>query len=181
MCQLITASHCRLYNCQKYVFCMLNQPPTCAIALSPTSIDSYTRFITVSRTCIGFSARQRKLELERLNEQLRKINLNLRQQARAGTVYAPGLMYAPTPTPMSGISIGSEDDGGNQGGAATLVGPRPEAPEDSQVGSYSPDLSFDLFGSGCCSASPLFCLLLSTCIYYWIHAVVVKVTDLAKI
>lgn len=96
--------------------------------------------------CPGFSARQRKLELERLNEQLRKINLNLRQQARAGTVYAPGLMYAPTPapTPMSGISIGSEDDGGNQGGAATLVGPRPEAPEDSQVGLpqlYGPGLS----------------------------------------
>ena len=85
----------------------------------------------LSPPCAGFSARQRKLELERLNEQLRKINLNLRQQARAGTVYAPGLMYAPTPMPN--ISIGSEDDGGNLGGAATLVGPRPEAPEDSQV------------------------------------------------
>ena len=81
----------------------------------------------------GFSARQRKLELERLNEQLRKINLNLRQQARAGTVYAPGLMYAPTPMPN--VSIGSENDGSDPGGAATLVvpGPRPEAPEDSQV------------------------------------------------
>lgn len=83
--------------------------------------------------CAGFSARQRKLELERLNEQLRKINMNLRQQARAGTVYAPGLMYAPTPLPN--VSIGSEDDGANQGGAATLVvpGSRPEAPEDPQV------------------------------------------------
>lgn len=83
--------------------------------------------------CAGFSARQRKLELERLNEQLRKINMNLRQQARAGTVYAPGLMYAPTPMPN--VSIGSEDDGGSQGGAATLVvpGSRPEAPEDPQV------------------------------------------------
>lgn len=81
--------------------------------------------------CAGFSARQRKIELERLNEQLRKINLNLRQQARAGTVYAPGLMYAPTPMPD--ISIGSEDDGSNQGGAAAAVGLRPEAPEDSQV------------------------------------------------
>lgn len=38
----------------------------------------------------GITARQRKEELERLNEQLRKINLSLRQQARAGTVYAPG-------------------------------------------------------------------------------------------
>lgn len=43
----------------------------------------------------GVSARIRKNELERLNEQLRKINLSLRQQARAGTVYAPGLTYAP--------------------------------------------------------------------------------------
>eukprot|EP00967_Tisochrysis_lutea_P123356 scaffold205149_cov15-Tisochrysis_lutea.AAC.1 len=38
----------------------------------------------------GVAARQRKDELERLNEQLRKINLSLRQQARAGTLYAPG-------------------------------------------------------------------------------------------
>ncbi len=38
----------------------------------------------------GISARQRKDELEKLNEQLRKINLQLRQQARAGTIYAPG-------------------------------------------------------------------------------------------
>lgn len=83
--------------------------------------------------CAGFSARQRKLELERLNEQLRKINMNLRQQARAGTVYAPGLMYAPTPMPN--VSIGSDSDEGSQGAAATLVvpGSRPEAPEDSQV------------------------------------------------
>ncbi|KAL6752829.1 FLU chloroplast precursor, alternative spliced version s-FLP [Haematococcus lacustris] len=43
----------------------------------------------------GITARQRKDELERLNEQLRRINLSLRQQARAGTVYAPGLTYAP--------------------------------------------------------------------------------------
>ncbi|KAG2433317.1 hypothetical protein HXX76_008383 [Chlamydomonas incerta] len=43
----------------------------------------------------GVTARRRKEEVERLNEQLRSINLNLRQQARAGTVYAPGLSYAP--------------------------------------------------------------------------------------
>ena len=47
------------------------------------------------------AARQRKAELERLNEQLRKINMSLRQQARAGTVYAPGLNYAPIPMPAS--------------------------------------------------------------------------------
>ncbi len=49
----------------------------------------------------GVAARQRKAELERLNEQLRKINMSLRQQARAGTVYAPGLNYAPIPMPAS--------------------------------------------------------------------------------
>ena len=38
----------------------------------------------------GIVARQRKEEVEKLNEQLRKINLQLRQQARAGTIYAPG-------------------------------------------------------------------------------------------
>ena len=83
--------------------------------------------------CAGFSARQRKQELERLNEQLRKINLNLRQQARAGTVYAPGLTYAPTPMPD--ISFGDRE-GGLQGPAATWAVPaaRPEAPEDAQVG-----------------------------------------------
>jgi hypothetical protein len=46
-------------------------------------------------TRAGISARQRKDELERLNEQLRKINMGLRQQARAGTIYAPGLTYLP--------------------------------------------------------------------------------------
>jgi hypothetical protein len=34
-------------------------------------------------------------EVERLNNQLRAINNQLRQQARAGTTYAPGLTYAP--------------------------------------------------------------------------------------
>ena len=58
----------------------------------------------------GFSARQRKEEVERLNEQLRRINLSLRQQARAGTVYAPGLNYAPLPNfpPATAPSSGGE-------------------------------------------------------------------------
>lgn len=44
----------------------------------------------------GLSARNRKAELERVNDKLRNINLQLRKQARAGTTYAPGLTYAPT-------------------------------------------------------------------------------------
>lgn len=69
----------------------------------------------------GISARRRKQELERLNEQLRTINAQLRQQARAGTLYAPGLTYAP---PMLGRG---DDDGSNgapaAGSAATLARP----------------------------------------------------------
>lgn len=59
------------------------------------------RWRSKSFECAGISARARKAELERLNEQLRKINMSLRQQARAGTVYAPGLNYAPLPLPPS--------------------------------------------------------------------------------
>ena len=38
----------------------------------------------------GLTARRRKEELEKLNAQLRKINMSLRQNARFGIVYAPG-------------------------------------------------------------------------------------------
>lgn len=57
----------------------------------------------------GVSARQRKIEVEKLNESLRKINMSLRQQARAGIVYAPGLRYAPPSEALDG-----------QGGTAVL-------------------------------------------------------------
>eukprot|EP00887_Chlorella_sp_A99_P002577 scaffold6.g2577.t1 len=77
----------------------------------------------------GISARRRKQELERLNEQLRTINAQLRQQARAGTLYAPGLTYAP---PMLGRGDGNgEPEGGSGGGAyaaATAALARPPLP-----------------------------------------------------
>lgn len=44
----------------------------------------------------GWSARRRRKEVERVNEKLRSINTSLRQQARAGALYAPGLNYAPS-------------------------------------------------------------------------------------
>lgn len=71
----------------------------------------------------GIIARQRKMELERLNEQLRKINMSLRQNARAGIVYAPGLTYAP-PATDSGTSGEKLDGGGATSSAApdTLKG-----------------------------------------------------------
>lgn len=67
---------------------------------------------------VGFSARQRKDEVERLNEQLRKINLSLRQQAKAGTIYAPGLNYAPPPTFKK-----------SEGGTFSVMEPMPQQPQ----------------------------------------------------
>lgn len=78
----------------------------------------------------GISARRRKQELEHLNEQLRTINSQLRQQARAGTLYAPGLTYAPPSLgrgdPPSPSSNGSAPNGAADQGcpAATLTLPR---------------------------------------------------------
>ncbi len=71
------------------------------ILLRPRTAQNCPFFDRLRQYCWhpGISARARKAELERLNEQLRKINMSLRQQARAGTVYAPGLNYAPLPLP----------------------------------------------------------------------------------
>eukprot|EP00890_Picochlorum_soloecismus_P004941 jgi/Picsp_1/5448/NSC_02807-R1_flu chloroplast alternative spliced version s-flp len=69
------------------------------LCATPFGVDvvGITEFIALTGALVGgLSARRRKLELERLNEQLRTINMQLRQQARAGTLYAPGLTYAPT-------------------------------------------------------------------------------------
>eukprot|EP00877_Chromochloris_zofingiensis_P008539 jgi/Chrzof1/3939/Cz13g14070.t1 len=75
------------------------------LCATPFGIDivGITEFVALVGALVGgITARQRKAELERLNEQLRKINVSLRQQARAGTVYAPGLTYAPPTTPVDG-------------------------------------------------------------------------------
>eukprot|EP00798_Chlamydomonas_sp_ICE-L_P022005 gene22005-29063_t len=63
------------------------------LCVTPFGVDvvGITELIAIiGATVGGLAARQRKDEMERLNDQLRKINLSLRQQARAGTVYAPG-------------------------------------------------------------------------------------------
>lgn len=65
---------------------------------TPYGIDvvGITEFVALTGALVGgVSARRRKEELERLNEQLRTINTQLRQQARAGTLFAPGLTYVP--------------------------------------------------------------------------------------
>lgn len=68
---------------------------------TPFGIDvvGITEFVALTGALVGgLAARRRKEELERLNEQLRTINAQLRQQARAGTLYAPGLTYVPPTT-----------------------------------------------------------------------------------
>jgi len=66
---------------------------------TPFGIDvvGITEFVALIGALVGgLTARRRKEELEKLNAQLRKINMSLRQNARFGIVYAPGLTYAPT-------------------------------------------------------------------------------------
>ncbi|GIL62678.1 hypothetical protein Vafri_16860 [Volvox africanus] len=83
----------------------------------------------------GVTARRRKEEVERLNEQLRSINFNLRQQARAGTVYAPGLSYAPPATRSGLVTIPtlprdatSAAPSVSTASAAVVIAAPPEAP-----------------------------------------------------
>lgn len=82
----------------------------------------------------GIVARQRKQEAERLNEQLRKINMQLRQQARAGTMYAPGLSYAPAgggagaAVVPQGIVAGADMGAAAAAATATVVAPARVAP-----------------------------------------------------
>lgn len=74
------------------------------LCATPFGIDivGITEFVALAGALVGgITARQRKNELERLNEQLRKVNMGLRQQARAGMVYAPGLTYVPPAAPAS--------------------------------------------------------------------------------
>lgn len=87
------------------------------LCATPFGIDivGITEFVALVGALVGgVTARQRKDELERLNEQLRKINMSLRQQARAGTIYAPGLTYVPA---------------GPTGGAFTQQPPPPSGPD----------------------------------------------------
>ena len=116
--------------------------PRCRCA-TPFGVDvvGITELIALVGALVGgIAARQRKLEAERLNEQLRKINMQLRQQARAGTIYAPGLSYAPaasastatrTPSTASVESAAAPPAGAAQdaegGGAATMTRAAPQA------------------------------------------------------
>lgn len=94
----------------------------CSLATKSSSHSS-SEMEQPSAHLAGFSARQRKDEVERLNEQLRKINISLRQQARSGTIYAPGLTYAPAPTFTRS----------NAGSLSVVEPQQPEAPMQPEV------------------------------------------------
>ena len=69
-----------------------------ALCATPFGIDivGITEGIALAGALVGgLSARNKRAEVEALNERLRSINVQLRAQARAGTTYAPGLSYAP--------------------------------------------------------------------------------------
>ena len=79
------------------------------LCVTPFGID----IVGVSETILaigalsgGLAANARKQEVEELNDKLRTINLQLRQEARSGTTYAPGLVYAP---PGSAGEAGASD------------------------------------------------------------------------
>jgi hypothetical protein len=107
---------------QRYIRHSSCSPTTIATrrCATPFGIDivGITELVAlVGATVGGLAARQRKLEAERLNEQLRKINMQLRQQARAGTIYAPGLSYAPQSSTMTVQTAGGNNADGSGGGA----------------------------------------------------------------
>jgi len=98
------------------------------LCATPFGIDivGITEFIALVGALVGgITARQRKAELERLNEQLRKINMGLRQQARAGTVYAPGLTYLPPMTGADGNGNGSSSPSSSPAAEPEVARPRP--------------------------------------------------------
>eukprot|EP00958_Prasinococcus_capsulatus_P025176 scaffold4129_cov390-Prasinococcus_capsulatus_cf.AAC.5 len=69
--------------------------------LCATPFGGITQLVALTGAVVsGVSARNRKRELEVMNEKLRQINMSLREQARGGMTYAPGLVYAPPQRPV---------------------------------------------------------------------------------
>jgi tetratricopeptide (TPR) repeat protein len=90
-----------------------------SLCATPFGIDivGISEFVALTGALVGgVSARRRKDEVEKLNEQLRTINTQLRQQARAGTLFAPGLTYVPP-------SVGGTVSGGGGAATATIAPP----------------------------------------------------------
>ncbi|PRW56470.1 FLU chloroplast alternative spliced version l-FLP [Chlorella sorokiniana] len=118
------------------------------LCATPFGVDvvGITEFVALTGALVGgVSARRRKQELERLNEQLRTINTQLRQQARAGTLYAPGLTYVPSaPMPDSvfgGNGAAAAAAAVAQAQAAVAAPELPPAVEPAPPASASPAVS----------------------------------------
>lgn len=100
------------------------------LCATPFGVDvvGITEAVAITGALVGgVSARRRKLELEKLNERLRTINQQLRQQARAGVMYAPGLTYAPPAGGRTDNGAGAAQGAVALPGASnlTLVPPMP--------------------------------------------------------
>lgn len=101
------------------------------LCATPFGIDvvGITEFVALTGALVGgLSARRRKQELERLNEQLRTINAQLRQQARAGTLFAPGLTYVPPSVQSNGNAAVSLNNLKLPSGAFTETGTLTQSP-----------------------------------------------------
>ena len=119
---------------------MIGEEKLCA---TPFGIDvvGITEAVALIGALVGgISARQRKSEVELLNEKLRRVNLSLRQQARAGTLYAPGLRYAPSaadtataiPSIADALPAGTSVPAAEPAAAAAAaLTPTPAAPVDA--------------------------------------------------
>ena len=69
-----------------------------ALCATPFGVDivGITEGIALLGALVGgLAAKSRRDEVQKLNEQLRTINVTLRKQARSGIVYAPDMNYAP--------------------------------------------------------------------------------------
>ncbi len=130
-----------------------------ALCATPFGIDivGITEGIALAGALVGgLAARNKKAEVEALNERLRSINVQLRAQARAGTTYAPGLSYAPaesTPAmasprqtvvleeqavaPSGGAAVADQEPPFPPGGSA-VPGSGKEAASDNSASKESP-------------------------------------------
>lgn len=107
-----------------------------SLCVTPFGVD----VVGVSETVLavgalsgGLAANARKREVEELNEKLRSINLKLREQARAGITYAPGLIYAPT-------GGASQAEGQGEGQAEAVEQP-PAAADEADVPQQAADVT----------------------------------------
>uniref|UniRef100_A0A383W3H6 Uncharacterized protein n=1 Tax=Tetradesmus obliquus TaxID=3088 RepID=A0A383W3H6_TETOB len=99
------------------------------LCATPFGVDvvGLTVFVALLGAAVGgYTARQRKAEAEKLNEQLRKINASLRQQTRAAT--AAGVTLPPSSSSSNGNGNGRSSSSSSsqpQTVTATITLPKP--------------------------------------------------------